>query len=78
VAARRRPREVDHAACPSSEKRAGRHRGDAGLLVVAIGGDHRRLPIVAASLTSVSIGPWGIGCVLWGTVIALAFREPIE
>jgi hypothetical protein len=52
---------------------------------------HRRLPIVAASLSSVSIGagmaanldaatateggPWGIGCVLWGTVLALSSRE---
>lgn len=63
-------------------------------LVAAIVPGHRRLPIVAASLASVSIGagmaanldaatateggPWGIGCVLWGTVLALSSRGPTE
>jgi hypothetical protein len=57
-----------------------------GCLAAAIVPDHRRLPIVAVALTSVSIGAcmarkprcrhrhrgWrlGIGCVLWGTVLA--------
>ena len=63
-------------------------------VVAAIVPGHRRLPIVAASLCSVSIGacmvanlgadtatesgPWGIGCVLWGTVLALSSTTPVE
>jgi len=63
-------------------------------VVAAIVPGHRRFPIVAASLTSVSIGagmaanldaatateggPWGIACVLRGTVLALSSREQTE
>lgn len=53
---------------------------------------HRKLPIVAASLTSVSAGasmaananaataggPWGVRCGRCGTVLALFSGEPIE
>jgi hypothetical protein len=63
-------------------------------VVAAITPGHRRFPIVAASLTSFSVGacmvanldaatateggPSRIGCLLWGTVLALSSRKPIE